>query len=273
MKQVRTPCPHPTRCAGVAWHVAGSPAQRACAVRGRGTHAGLSPAPPAPKTKTSLAAWRAAALAAFDLDLGGRTGDRALVDVLAERHAAQDAASGWDPSARTEHPTGGYTTRQVFATGAAVEVVYRPGRSDGAPARVVYDDHGKAREVEFYREGGRHRLEGPALLTKSSPPTFFVESQIGSVLLAAPHHSAAAKVTAARYAELEGEVGDGALALGWLRVQAAGVDGETVDELVAAGADVDRALEAARAGVLDAQTLAQVLAGELPLSWAAAGLG
>lgn len=197
-----------------------------------------------------------------------------IAAALAAEHERLDAGTGWATTERRPHPVCGYTTRRVIpGAGGLAEVITTGERIDGGPSKVVYGQDGKVVTAYWHDASGRdHRADGPSSMTRTGEIFFSVDGDAVVLREGATPIPTALSLTAGRFTELERRLGDGALALAWLRVQAAGASEGSVEAALAAGGDPALALEAARVGVSDGGELVAVATGALPLSWASAGL-
>lgn len=206
---------------------------------------------------------------------GGHLALRESEDVGAalELHLEErGCADGWSPHSRRAHPTGGYTTRQVFeamAGGVAVAHLDAYGelhRSDG-PAHLTYDQRGRLAQAKWIQRARAHRGDGPAELA----PRRAAGSRLGFALhgAALSEHMVGPSLEAC-YLSLRALGLDGEQAMAWVVVDCHLGHLAAVD-LREAGADAALARAGAQAG-LDEQALAEVAHGRLPISWASAGL-
>lgn len=270
---MRTACPHPIAC-GAREHDVGSAAAASCRRRGRAGARVL--APPAPVTPAANAARAAFA------DLEGQ--------VLADL-----AASGWRPG--QVHPTGGYDAVAVTLDAhypLRAELVYTRGgvthrgdgpaslryfAGDGGPSSLRASSSAGAPMLErstYVVAGKMHRADGPSV-EHAQPP--WKQMPDGSLsresrgcdlfhLDGEPVDMIAR--TAVQRAETLG-VWETKEVTHYLAYEAIAGKGAT-RALVRAGVSGKVAHDCAKAGVEDPKQILAVHAGELPLSWARAGL-
>lgn len=180
--------------------------------------------------------------------------------------SATTAGEGWVLG--TVHPTGGYDEVVVSTSSgdqgweeyARVETYLRAGkrhRADG-PAVVSTDVDGYAVQ-EWWRQGLTHRGDGPALVGKARGDNEF--------WCRGEHLGPDDDEMRYQLSELVENGANPTDVVGWLAYPA------DPYPLIEAGVSPDAAMDAVDAGVDagDFETIRQVNAGTLPLSWAAAG--
>lgn len=209
-----------------------------------------------------------AAAAACAMDAPGlpRAGWAAIASVRPARLRDKTNFAAANRNLKAPDPTGGYTRvlTRYFSDGR-VSVLYGATspttgrdvshRADG-PAKIDLDASGRVESMEWHRDGYPHREDGPAR-TANPVARYMLEG------------AAVGGASDDDYVEdLVATGADPTTVVRWLR---ASPDREAALEMVASGVDVVAYEKALGAGIEPGQAAA-VARGELPVSWASAGL-
>lgn len=186
---------------------------------------------------------------------------------------------GWTSGCGTPHPSGGYHDLLVIAQQFSVMIRYRDEHSqthrEDGPAEVSFDVDACLVEATWARHGQLHREDGPSTL--HADPSRHLRFHLRDVELGegffTPGTTAAGRARAgADFAAMISEGDTPAQAISWLAVGAALGDPGLAQGLREAGAGADACRSATDTGITDADVVAEVGHGRLPLSWALAGL-
>lgn len=211
--------------------------------------------------------------------------DRHTKDKKELAHALRSALAeadppGWTSGCGSPHPTGGYHERLVIAGSARVVIRYRDDlerthRDDGPAEITLYRDGGLAVAL-WMRHDKSHREDGPSSVFESDsqdPPCFYLDNvKLGIGAFDHGVTMAAREQPFELFAAMTAEGIAPTTAVSWIAVGHALGDHDGAADLRESGASGEACLEAVRAGVEDLQVIAAVGRGELPLSWASAGL-
>lgn len=209
---------------------------------------------------------------------------RAFAAELAQAYASSDP-QGWTSGCGLPHPLGGYHSREITAEGV------HPDALDDSPQSVVishldaggrpYRTDGFAKiDIRSYGVVGATwcadsmfvRQDGPGFL-KEAMRTFDakVPASASAGFSNARGVVSESKGAYSRFVAACAAGASAAQAVEWLHV-GAGIGHDSARELQRAGGDATPIADLVGAGVLDMQTLTRVARGELPASWALAGL-